>query len=284
MTLLEFLILLLLFSAIAYICYCGVELFGKGWSSYEGRYIAGAEQTLDAMYLTIPAQHLTYLSLASFFIVTLFVSLLTTSWVLGIILGMIGLLGPTVSLKVLKSRRDKLFGIQLVSALNNMGNALKAGMSLPQAIDLVHQEMDNPIAQEFRLLAHELHFGTDMEEAFFHMEERMPNPDLSLMVTAINVAREVGGNLADIFENISGTIRERQALEAKVKALTAQGKMQGTVLCLIPVGLGTVLTLFYPGMMRPMFETNIGLLLIGFCVVMLITGWFFIVKITTIDF
>ncbi|MBF0197531.1 MAG: type II secretion system F family protein [Planctomycetes bacterium] len=280
----EAFILLLLFAAIAYICHTGFDLFSKGWSSYEEGYIQGAEKTLDAMYLTIPAQHLAYLSLTSFFIVTIFVSLLSGSWPFGLILGIVALLTPIFVLRGLKKRRDKLFGIQLVGGMSNMGNALKAGLSLPQAIDLIHQEMDNPIAQEFRLLSHELHFGTDMPTALGHLEERMPNPDLSLMITAINVSMEVGGNLSDIFENISDTIRERQTVEAKVKALTAQGKMQGTVMCMIPIGLCTALTVMYPDMMAPLYETTIGMILIGICIIMLICGWLLIAKLTKIDF
>lgn len=284
MDLIELSILTLLFSAIAYFVYLGMTLFSKGWSGYESKYIQGAEQTLDAMYLTIPGQNILYLSLACFFLVTLFASLLSGVWLLGIVLGGLSFFIPVISIKVLKAKRDANFAVQLVGALGAMSNAIKAGMSLPQAIDVVHKEMDNPIAQEFRLVAHEVHFGADIVDALKHLEERMPNPDLALIVTAISVAREVGGNLSEIFENISETIRERQTINKKVKAITAQGKMQGTALCCVPILLGGVLTFMYPEMMQPMYETTPGILLLIGCGLMLITGWFFIAKLTRVDF
>ena len=293
----ELLILILFFGTIVYFVHTGIELFSKGWTSYEERMSAGkglatiegkvnfsTEKTLDAMFLTLPPQLLTYLSLASFFMVTLMVSLLLSNWSLGLFLGILALALPLVSLKVLKKRRDALFGIQLVSGLNNMGNALKAGLSLPQAIDLVATEMDNPIAQEFRLLSNELKLGTPLDEGLAHLEDRMPNPDLTLAVTAINISTEVGGNLSEVFENISGTIRERQVLAAKVKALTAQGKMQGTVMCMLPVGLVGILSSLFPDMMRPLFHTTAGMVVIVISIVMLTLGWLFMVKITQVDY
>jgi tight adherence protein B len=280
----EILILFILFSAIAYFVHTGIQLFSKGWSGYEEKYIKGAEQNLESMYLTIPAQNILYLSVASFLLVSLFVSLFSGSWTIGIMLGVASFFIPFIALKFLKKRRDSLFAIQLVGGLGAMANAIKAGLSLPQAIDVIHREMDNPIAQEFKVVAHEIHFGADIVDALKNLEERMPNPDLALIVTAISVAREVGGNLSEIFDNISNTIRERQTLDKKVKAITAQGKMQGTALCLVPIMLGGLLTYMYPEMMAPMYETTIGIMLLVMSALMLIVGWFFIVKLTTIDF
>lgn len=280
----ELLILILFFGGVSFFAFSGIELFSKGWSSYENKFTQGAESTLDAIYLTIPPQHITYLSLACFFIISLTVFLFSGSWPAALILGAIALSIPMLVLNALKNRRNRIFGAQLVDGLNNMGNALKAGLSLVQAIDRIHQEMDGPISQEFRLLSHELHFGENMNIALENLEKRMPNQDLSLMVTAINISSEVGGNLSDVFENISETIRDRQVLEQKVKSLTAQGKMQGVVMCLIPIGLGTVLTIFYPNMMSPLYETQIGWVVINICTLMLTAGWFSINKLTKVEF
>jgi|SaaInlStandDraft_1057018.scaffolds.fasta_scaffold27659_4 tight adherence protein B len=277
-------ILILLFGAIVYFAYVGFELFSKGWSSYENKVTGGTEETLESMYLTIPTQHIIYLCLASFCTIALFVSLLFGNGLAGLILGSGAFLLPWFGLRFLKAKRDRLFGEQLVPALGNMGNALRAGMSLPQAIELIHQEMDNPVAQEFRFLSHELKLGTDMPTALGNLERRMPNEDLSLMVTAVNISSDVGGNLSDIFENIAETIRDRQVLTAKVKSLTAQGKMQGVVMCMIPVGLGTVLTFFYPNMMAPLYETNTGMVVLGISFVMLVLGYASITKLTKVDF
>jgi tight adherence protein B len=280
----EILILILLFGGISYFVHTGIELFSNGWSSYENKMLDGAEQTLDSMYLTIPTQHITYLALTCFFILSITFYILSGSLVAAMLMGTAGLTLPMFLLKYLKKKRDKTFGLQLVPALSNMGNALKAGLSLTQAIDLIHSEMDGPISQEFKLLSHELHFGETLSSALNNLEKRMPNQDFSLVVTAIKISTEVGGNLSEIFSNIATTIRERQALEAKVKSLTAQGKMQGTVMCMIPIGLGTALTVLYPEMMSPLYETQIGIFTMIFCVMMLIAGWFSIAKLTEIDF
>jgi tight adherence protein B len=277
-------ILILLFGAIVYFAFIGFELFSKGWSSYENKVTGGTEATLESMYLTIPTQHIVYLCLASFCIIALFVSLLFGNGWAGLILGSVAFILPWIGIRVLKSRRDRLFGVQLVPALGNMGNALKAGMSLNQAVELVHQEMDNPVAQEFRFLSYELKLGTDMPTALSHLEDRMPNPDLSLMVTAVNISSDVGGNLADIFENIAETIRDRQVLSAKVKSLTAQGKMQGIVMCMIPIGLLMVLTFIYPDMVAPMYETTAGLVTLGICLIKLTLGYVLITRLTKVDF
>jgi tight adherence protein B len=123
-----------------------------------------------------------------------------------------------------------------------------------------------------------------LSEALKNLEKRMPNQDLSLVVTAINISMDVGGNLSDIFDNIANTIRERQTLEAKVKSLTAQGKMQGTVMCMIPIGLLSILSTLYPEMMAPLYESNEGIFTLIFCAFMLVAGWFSIAKLTQIDF
>ena len=246
--------------------------------------IKGAEKTLDSMYLTIPAQHLNVLSMGLFFFMALMGYLLTGNLWFTILGAALALPAPWVILSALKKRRHKRFGIQLATALSQMGNALKAGQSLQQAINLVHEEMPNPIAQEFRLLSHELHFGTDIVEALRNLSERMPGEDLTLMVTAVDISTEVGGNLAEVFDTLSNTIRDRQTLESKVSALTAQGRMQGIVLCSIPVGLCALLSLFFPGMMDPLFTTQIGWATLALCTIMIGAGWFTIQKMVKVDF
>jgi tight adherence protein B len=281
---LELLILLLFFFGVCIFVNIGVKMFQVGWSGYEEKVTSGAEKQLEAMYLTMPAQHVFYLSLASAFMSFFITFVVLGSWSFSLVMGLLALSVPSLTLVSLKRRRDRHFGEQLVPALGNMGNALKAGLSLNQAMDLIHREMDNPIAQEFRLVAQELRFGENLVEALQHLEKRMPNPDLSLMVTAIHISTEVGGNLAEVFEHISETIRDRQTLEAKVKALTAQGKMQGFVMCGIPIGLGAILTAMHPDMMAPLYTTGAGMVLMVVIAIMLVMGWVMINKLTRIEF
>ncbi|MFH1023437.1 MAG: type II secretion system F family protein [Planctomycetota bacterium] len=271
------------FLAVVLFIMVGVEIFSRGWESYEERYVQGAEKTLDSMFITLPREHIVYLSIAAFAVMTGLGTLASGYIWVGLPAGMAAFAAPPFVLRWMKNRRDAKFGLQLVDALSSIGNALKAGLSLPQALDLIAREMDNPIRQEFRLVTHELKFGIRMEEALGHLRDRMPNPDVELMGTAITISQEVGGNLAEVFENIANTIRERHRVEARIRALTAQGKLQGIILCLVPFALGGFLTAFYPGMMRPLYETGIGWALIGGVLILEAMGAFFIKKIVTID-
>lgn len=269
--------------AVAIFAYIGVSLFKKGWQSYEERYVEGAEKTLDSMYLTMPAQNLVYLAILFAIFLFGFFFMLTGQVVIALPFGGFGLFLPTIGLRIMKSSRDKKFNYQLVDALMNVSNSLKAGMTLPQAFEILSREMPNPLAQEFRLLNQELRLGRKMDEALNHLLQRMPSADLELVVTAIIIVQDVGGNLTEVFDNIAHTIRERFRIEGKIRSLTAQGKMQAVVICSLPflVALGMHFTT--PGIIDPLFNTFMGAVLLLISAVLMGLGIFFIKKIITID-
>ena len=183
----------------------------------------------------------------------------------------------------LKNARDKAFGLQLVDALVNMGNSLKAGFSLNQALELVQREMENPMSQEIRLVTQEIRLGVSVENALQHLLERMPSQDLDLVVTAITISREIGGNLTEVFDNIADTVRERHRIGGKIDALTAQGKLQGIIISLLPIGVGVALNLINPKKMEPMFNTFLGWLMIVGILGLEALGMFVIFKIVSIE-
>ncbi len=261
----------------------GVYLFSRGWESYEQKYVGGAAQTLDAMYLTIPPQHIAYLSVFCFMIAGGLLWFVFGEPVVGLIGGTFALPAPMVVLALLKRRRDSLFGYQLVDALVNMGNSLKAGFSLPQSFMLIEREMDNPISQEFRLLNQELKLGMPMEEALGHLHQRMPSEDLDLLMTSITISREIGGNLTEVFDNIAQTIRDRHIIEGKIRALTAQGKLQGIIMSLLPVGVGFAIHIVNPKLLEPLYQTGVGWFLMALIFVLIVTGYMWIRKIVAID-
>ena len=269
--------------AVALFVLVGFQLFSSGWQSYEQRYVKGAERTLDAMYLTMPLQHLIYFSFASSVIGGLLAGLIFGSIAWGVIVGVVAFALPPVAIRLLKRRRDNRFRVQLVDALMNVSNALRAGFSLHQAFDLVQREMANPISQEFRLVNQELRFGVRMEDALDNLLKRMPSEDLDLVVTSITISRNVGGNLTDIFENIAQTIRSRHRLYGKIKALTAQGKMQAALVCSIPVVFAVAMNLISPQMMKIVYHSPWGWAMIATIVILQILGVFTILKIVNID-
>ncbi|MHC4601062.1 MAG: type II secretion system F family protein [Planctomycetota bacterium] len=261
----------------------GIYLFARGWESYEEKYVKGAEGTLEAMYLTIPPQHVAYLSILCFLILFGIFTAVFAQAAIGIIAGILGLPTPMIVLRVLKNRRDKKFGFQLVDALMNMGNSLKAGFSLPQSFLQIEREMENPISQEFRLLNQEVRVGVSLDEALHHLYERMPGEDLDLVVTSILISRDLGGNLTEVFDNISRTIRDRHIIEGKIRALTAQGKLQGIIMTLLPFVVGFAVHIIDPSLIEPLYKTEWGWVIVVGLLLATLSGYFWIRKIVAID-
>lgn len=173
-------------------------------------------------------------------------------------------------------RRQKAFVNQLGDMLTMIANALRAGFSFMQALDHIAGEMDDPVKSEVRRVVTDVNVGMPLEEALNHMTDRVNSPDFNLVVAAVLIQRQVGGNLAQILDTISETINERVRMRREVGALTAQGKMSGIVLGGLPFALAGVLQLLSPGYLDPLFSDTMGqmalagagvLMLIGFAVI-----------------
>ncbi len=157
-----------------------------------------------------------------------------------------GGLAPGIYVKRQQKQRLQKFNDQLPDMLNLMVNGLRAGYSTMQALEAVSKELPSPINDEFRRVVQEMQIGIPMESALENLLRRIPSDDLDFVVTAINVQREVGGNLSEILDNISFTIRERIRIKGEVRVLTSQVRTSGTVLSLIPFGLTLVLWFLNP--------------------------------------
>ncbi len=145
-----------------------------------------------------------------------------------------------------KPRRLKKFNEQLGDMINFMVNGLRAGYSTMQAMEAVSKELPAPICDEFRRVVQEMQIGIPMEAALENLLRRIPSEDLDFMVTAINVQREVGGNLSEILDTISFTIRERVRIKGEIRALTAQVRTSGAVLSMVPVFLALMIWFIAP--------------------------------------
>jgi tight adherence protein B len=160
-----------------------------------------------------------------------------------IVLGAVGAFIPRIYVGQAKRARLKKFDSQLGDMLNLMVNGLRAGYSTLQAMEAVSHEMPSPIADEFRRVVQEMQLGIPMEEALTHLLRRIASDDLDLTITAVNVQREVGGNLAEILDVISYTIRERVRIKGEIQALTAQGRATAWVISMLPIALLVLLYL-----------------------------------------
>ena len=191
--------------------------------------------------------------------------------------------GESPLAKWLDERRRRKFNEQLPEALATMSNALRAGFSIAQAFDSVVEIGDKPIAEEFAILQQQLRIGMTFEAALDSMSQRVGSEDLTLVTTAILISRKTGGNVTEIFDKISNTIRGRMRVERKVRTLTAQGRLQGLIVSLMPILLGTAMTVIKPKMMIPFFTSMVGVISLVAMTVLIALGWMMIRKIVKID-
>ncbi len=191
--------------------------------------------------------------------------------VMSIVGGFVGFFFPRIYVSRQTSQRLLRFETQLPDTLGLWVNALRSGFSVLQAMEAISRDAPEPTATEFKRVVQEVQLGIDVEDALEHLLNRVESDDLDLVVTAVNIQREVGGNLAEILETISHTIRERVKLKGEIRVLTAQGRITGYLISGLPIAVALFLSLIQPGFMNPMFENRtcgwpllgIGLALIG---------------------
>lgn len=196
----------------------------------------------------------------------------------------IGFALPIFIIKFSKSKRTSLFNEQLVDALTIMCNCLKTGFSFQTAIESVAKEMQDPISSEFERMLRERKLGLSFEYSFEQMVNRTGNQDLTLIANAVLIQKQVGGNLAEILENISLTIKERIKIAAEIKVLTATGRMSGYVIGLLPVLILVLLMVINPTYVEAFFTTSNGRLLLLICITLEAIGFLFVRKIVSVKF
>lgn len=201
---------------------------------------------------------------------------------LGTSVGIAGFQVLPIVYKVLYERRCNAFVGQMVDALTIMANGVKSGSNPQQTMARVVEIMGNPVKAEFNQVLTQTQFGQSYEEALSDMAERIPRPDVQMFVTAVVILKETGGNMAETFQTIVSTIRERQKLEKKISAMTAQGIMQGIIVSCIPFVMGIIFFLLDPSFIRPMFETFWGIIMLAVMLGLQIIGGIVIKKVVTI--
>jgi tight adherence protein B len=204
--------------------------------------------------------------------------------------GIIGLFIPRFYVKRQQTVRLNKFNDQLSDMLNLMVNGLRAGYSTMQALEAVSRELPSPISDEFHRVVQEMQIGIPMEKALDNLLRRIPSEDLDFVVTAINVQREVGGNLSEILDTITFTIRERVRIKGEIRVMTAQVRTSGTVLSLIPVFLALALWFVSPEYIGTFFNESAnlpqplcGIIAVATIVGMIAAGYFVMMKIADIE-
>jgi len=208
---------------------------------------------------------------------------LTQNLVAGIIFCLLGAISPDIVVKVTQQRRLKKLNSQLSDALSILANSLRAGYSFIQSLELVSHEMPDPIGKEFARTFREINLGTTTEEALNNLTSRIPSEDLELIVTAVLIQRQIGGNLAEVLDKISHTIRERIRIQGEIKTMTAQGKISGIIIGLMPPFLILVILMINYEYMMPLFNSTIGRILLMGSIVSEMIGVLIIRKVIAID-
>jgi tight adherence protein B len=215
------------------------------------------------------------------------------AWILGgrdvisaLIGAVVGIFIPRLYIRRQQTKRLIRFNEQLADMLNLMVNGLRAGFSTMQAMEAISKELPAPICDEFRRVIQEMQIGISMEKALANLLRRIPSEDLDFVVTAINVQREVGGNLAEILDVITYTIRERVRIKGEIRVLTAQVMVSGKILALMPVALTGVLWFINKEYIMEFFNPERGIcgyIAIGAAGLLIIAGYFIMTRIANIE-
>jgi tight adherence protein B len=202
----------------------------------------------------------------------------------GLISGLvIGFVVPKIITKYMGLFRRRKFQYQIVDGLMIISSALKAGMSLNQSLEVLVEEMPNPISEEFAWVVRENRMGVPLEDCLKHLRARMPIDDLGLIVSAIAVARETGGDLTEIFAQLVFTLREKIKLERKVRSLTVQGRLQGMIMSILPIAFAVFMRYVSPESFNVMLTNRTGQMLLIWAVASELIGIIIIRKLSRVE-
>ncbi len=250
-------------------------------------YIMGA---LEKLFITIPEQRITYfligISIFCFTSMVLFLGIFFDSWALGIFLGLllsfISIKLPKPILEYMIEKRIEAYQSQMVDALTLLANGIRAGLSMPQALGMVANELPKPTSDEYNMILQQQRIGVPLEECLENFAKRIPTQDNEMFVTSVNILKETGGNLAEVFDTIIIVIRERIRLVQKIQQYTASGMFQGMTIAAMPYGIGFIYYLTDPKSMEKMFVHPLGIIMMVAAVLLDGIGFFVILKIVKI--
>jgi tight adherence protein B len=246
-------------------------------------YLEGLQRKLIHAHVFMRAEEFIGLSIVCGIGMMFLIYILTGIVFLTIIFGVLAGKIPDLVIGAKKSKRMSMLNEQLPDALSIMANGLRAGYSFVQAMDVVSREMEYPIADEFGRVVRENRLGKPMEDVLLDLTERTDNEDLDMVVTALLIQKQVGGNLAEILNKIEHTIRERVRIRGEIKTLTVQQRMSAVIIILLPIAVALLLLVMNPEYMLPLFRETAGLVMLGLAVFFQVIGIVLIRRISNIE-
>jgi len=245
------------------------------------------KRMLDLIYVDVEDDKLSlYLILCSYGLGGAVFLMFFPNVVPGLIIGgmvtFAGIKMPLLTIQSLYEKRCKAVVDQMLDGMTILANGTKAGNPPSVAMDRVIENIKGPLSQEFKLVKSKERLGMSFEEALVEMSERVPEPDVQMFVMSVNILKETGGKIDQTFETINKTIRERQKLEKKISAMTAQGIMQGIIISAVPFLLLIFFWFADPDHVKPLFSTTYGLIMLAGVFALQVMGGLMIKKIVTI--
>jgi len=202
--------------------------------------------------------------------------------IFGFVISLVMWFLPKAIVDYMFNKRMETFNVQMIDGLGLMANGMKSGLSIVQAIGMVKNEMPNPFSQEMDYVLKQNQLGVSVEESFQNLAKRLPSEDVNMFVTSVVILKETGGNLAETFETIVFTIRERIKIQQKISAMVAQNIAQGAIVFSMPYGLVAMFYFSDPEFLMPLFHDAMGWVLIGVAFTLQMVGGFMILKVVQI--
>ncbi len=276
-------VLFSVFFSVSLIAYTMINSSSTAWTRYSSSFSLSTESNLQNLFVFADTRKLLVFYLALFILLPGVLYFLDAS-VIVIAISLIALyLAPRFMFSLLAQRRKRKINEALPDGLALIAGAMKAGSTFSIAIQAFVEEQDGPLGQEFSLLLREQRVGARMEEALDNLAERVQTEEMDLFVSAALIAQEVGGNLSEILQRLSETIRRKLEMEGKIKALTAQGVLQGYVVTALPFLIMLALVFVEPEATQPLFSSLLGWGFLTVIVVLQVVGGLMIRKIVSID-
>lgn len=270
-------------AAAALLVWAATNLGGRMLAEYRARFTRDTHFSMRELFLFTDPASLYAINLALMLLAATVAWLLTHSLVAALIVAVLLAFAPRFIFRWLRRRRIERIEQQLPDALLMIAGAAKAGLSLASAVRQVSAELAPPLVQEFQLMQYEQRLGVSLDDTLENLTHRIPVQSVSLMVSAMRIASETGGGLAETLERTAATLRSQHAMELKIRALTSQGKLQAWVVGLLPVFLLWVLSHMEPEAMSLLWTTQMGWGVLTAVAIMEFFGVWIIRRIVAID-
>lgn len=276
-------IFLAVFGGVFYLAKSFSPFWQESFERWQKKRLDKITPKLDRMFLDIPLSKLMLIDVLSPLACGAIGFAFTRSLYIALGVGAIGLVMPIFIVKHLETERRQKFAAQLIDGLMILSSSLKAGLSLLQAFETLETEMPAPISQEFNLVVRQMQMGVSLEKALTNLKERIRLDELDMMVTAMLVARETGGDLTITFSRVIYTIQERDKLNGRVKALCIQAQLQGIIMSVLPIVFGIFVYKINPHFFDMFIKDNLGRTLLGYAFISELLGIIFIRKFSKVD-